>query len=248
MANSEGIMAKEDNPPSAIRHPLSNENESRSPATGHRKPATDHRPPKTEFRFLYAGKINKDTVGPIQRFIAAVEQLNAQGHKIAFKIHSPYPLAEIERLLGANAASRVYAGKLPYDELPAAYRAADGLLLPLDFTEATIRYIRLSMLTKASEYMISGTPIFCFAPKEIAVSEYLLAHDAAIHCGDPKQLETTILEFIEAGEGRKRVAVNAVERAKSHHMMGKVNERLLILIEQSVSEAKSAASNSEIGT
>lgn len=188
------------------------------------------------FKFLYAGKINKDTVGPIRRFIEAVERLKAQGHFIRFGIHSPYPFEEIERLLGSEA-KEVYLGKIPYAELPAAYRAADGLLLPLDFTEATIRYIRLSMLTKASEYMISGTPIFCFAPQQIAVSEYLLEHDAAIHCGDPEALELAILNFIEDKETRKRVAWNAVERAKSHHMMGHVNERLRRLIRQATEES-----------
>jgi glycosyltransferase involved in cell wall biosynthesis len=216
MANSEGIKAKEDNPPSAIRHPLLNEN---------------------AFSFLYAGKINKDTVGPIRQFITAVDQLNAQGHKIAFKIHSPYPLEEIELMLGTIAASRVYAGKLPYHELPAAYRAADGLLLPLDFTEATIRYIRLSMLTKASEYMISGTPIFCFAPKEIAVTEYLLKHDAAIHCGEPNRLQEAIESFIVQREVRRRVAANAARRAQEQHLTEPVGERLRALIESSVEES-----------
>jgi glycosyltransferase involved in cell wall biosynthesis len=181
------------------------------------------------FRFLYAGKINRDTVGPIKLFVSAVERLRSQGHQIRFGIHSPYPFEEIERLLGSSARE-VYLGKILYEELPAAYRKADGLLLPLDFMEATIRYIRLSMLTKASEYMISGTPIFCFAPKEIAVSEYLIEHEAAMCCGTPEQLEASMLRFMEDADARQRVSANAVKRATSHHMMEQVNERLRKLI------------------
>lgn len=181
------------------------------------------------FRFLYAGKINKDTVGPIRQFMETVDRLNKAGHRISFKIHSPYPFDEIKLILG-EGAEKVYGGKLPYVELPAAYRAADGLLLPLDFTEATIRYIRLSMLTKVSEYMISGTPIFCFAPKEVAVTEYLIEYEAGIHCGDPELIEQATLDFIRDEQSRIRVAANAVERARHHHLMGQVNERFRSLL------------------
>jgi glycosyltransferase involved in cell wall biosynthesis len=239
MANGEEIIAKDNDSPSAISHPPSNDLVVPPSAIRHppsNPPTTENKPTETPypisyipssesvFRFLYAGKINKDTVGPIKRFMEAVERLNKAGHRISFKIHSPYPFDEIKLILG-EGAEKVYGGKLPYAELPAAYRAADGLLLPLDFTEATIRYIRLSMLTKVSEYMISGTAIFCFAPKEVAATEYLIEHDAGVHCGDPEQVEQAILDFIRDGESRCRVAANAVERARQHHLMGQVNER-----------------------
>jgi glycosyltransferase involved in cell wall biosynthesis len=123
-------------------------------------------------------------------------------------------------------ADKVYAGKLPYDELPAAFRAADALLLPLDFTAETIEYIRLSLLTKATEFMISGTPIFVFAPREIATAEYLLAHDAAVHCGDPSNLKTAVAAFIDDPASRARVAANAQRRAHEAHMLDSVSERL----------------------
>lgn len=189
------------------------------------------------FSFLYAGKINRDTLDPIRRFMQAVENLRQQGHSISFKIHSPYPFEGIRRLLG-DGAERVYGGKLPYADLPNAYRQADGLLLPLGFTAATIRYIRLSMLTKVSEYMISGTPILCFAPGNIAVSEYLLAHDAAVLCSDPENLESAILAFIENRTLRQRVANNAMNLAESHHMMDRVNEKLARLLSETSAKQK----------
>lgn len=195
-----------------------------------------------DFSFLYAGKINKDTVGPIRRFMEAVQRLREQGHAVRFGIHSPYPFEEIQRLLGENA-EEVYLGRIPYAELPNAFRSADALLLPLDFTEATIKYIRLSMLTKATEYMISGTPIFCFAPDEIAVTEYLLRHEAAYHCNQPGQLEDCILEFIRNGALRCELAANAVQRAREHHLMEAVNERLRGLIAQAVGDGSARRSS-----
>lgn len=234
MANGEEIIAKYNDSPSAISDLSAVASVKEDPPSNDLvvPPSAIRHPPSNAkaFAFLYAGKINKDTVGPIRRFMQAVECLNGQGQRISFKIHSPYPFEEIKRMLG-EGAEKVYGGKLPYADLPAAYRAADGLLLPLDFTEATIRYIRLSMLTKVSEYMISGTPIFCFAPKEVAATEYLIEHDAGVHCGDPEQVEQAILDFIRDGESRCRVAVNAVERARQYHLMGQVNERFRGLLE-----------------
>ena len=185
------------------------------------------------FTFLYAGKVNRDTVEPIIRFMDAVDALVAKGHAVGLQICSPYPFEIIYRLLGERAES-VYYGKVPYAELPATFRNADALLLPLDFSEATIRYIRLSMLTKATEYMISGSPIFIFAPGELAVSEYLMKHDSAFHCGDPTRLEDLILEFMNDSAGRQRIAANAVRCAREDHVIELVGERLRELIVQSI--------------
>jgi glycosyltransferase involved in cell wall biosynthesis len=186
-----------------------------------------------EFTFLYAGKVNRDTVEPIIHFMDAVDVLVAQGHAVRLQICSPYPFERIYRLLGERAKS-VYHGKVPYADLPATFRNADALLLPLDFSEATIRYIRLSMLTKATEYMISGSPIFIFAPAELAVSEYLMKHDSAFHCGDPVGLEAAILEFMNDPAGRVRIAANAVRCASEDHVIELVGERLRKLIVQSI--------------
>jgi len=188
---------------------------------------------KEPFTFLYAGKINRDTVTPLVDFIGAIERLQASGISLRLKIYSPYPFEEIYRLLGERAHA-VYEGKLPYEELPAAFRHADALLLPLDFTETTIRYIRLSMLTKATEYMISGSPIFVYAPGNVAVAEYLSAHNAGYLCDQPKALQTSIEAFIEDATTRASISQNAFNRAKDHHLLEEVNERLRALILQTL--------------
>jgi glycosyltransferase involved in cell wall biosynthesis len=181
------------------------------------------------FNFLYAGTINEDTAGPLKRFIEATDNLSKQGHEVRLGIHSPYPAEQIYHLLGESAKG-VYLGKIPYEALPVAFRKADALLLPMDFSETTIRYMRLSMLTKATEYMISGTPIFVFAPQEIAVTEYLLEHHSAVHCGQPDELEASILSFMEDRSMRDEVSANAVSRAMEHHLMEPVGERLRSLL------------------
>lgn len=243
MADGECIMAKKKHPPSTISHsPLSRSHSplsrSDSPSARSAPPSAIRHSPSTineteprSFSFLYAGKVNRDTAGALRRFAEVLAELRAEGRDVTLHLHSPYPLEEIRLALGP-LADTVYAGKLPYAELPAAFRAADALLLPLDFTPETIEYIRLSLLTKATEFMISGTPIFVFAPKDVATTEYLLAHDAAVHCGDPDRLKEALIAFLDDHATRERVAANALRRAREAHLMEVVNERLRGLLAQ----------------
>lgn len=177
------------------------------------------------FTFLYAGKVNRDTVGPIKQFIETTNTLRGEGFDVRFKLYSPYSKEEVCFKLGQQAEG-VYQGKVSYAELPSIFRGADGLLLPLDFTPETIRYIRLSMLTKVTEFLISGTPIFVFAPPSIAVTEYLLEHSAAIHCGEPSKLRESIIKFVQSVEARRTVSRNAVNLAREFHLAKTVNDRL----------------------
>src|SRR5690606_12170977 len=55
-----------------------------------------------------------------------------------------------------------------YNDLPQKFAQADFLYLPYDFSPSSIKFIKYSMPTKAPEFMVSGTPIIIFAPKETA--------------------------------------------------------------------------------
>jgi glycosyltransferase involved in cell wall biosynthesis len=178
------------------------------------------------FTFVYAGKVNQDTQEPLLLFISACDRLRQAGHPVQIKIYSPYPPAEVQMRLGGEACSGVFMGRVSYTNLPDIFRQADALLLPLDFSDETVRYIRLSMLTKATEYMIAGTPIFLFAPGAIAVSEYLLEHDAAFHADSPERLESDILSFIRDEPGRRRIARNGFKLGIERHMQEQVGRQL----------------------
>lgn len=69
---------------------------------------------------------------------------------------------------------------VPYEELPRIFASADFLLIPYDFSEKSIGYIKYSIPTKASEYMASGTPIVIFAPEETAITKYAIRDNWAL--------------------------------------------------------------------
>ena len=88
----------------------------------------------------------------------------------------------------------------------------DLLLLPLDFNEIGLKFSGLSFPTKASEFMLSGTPILVFAPKETALSKFFQKNN----CGYclTSQTQNDIIEAIKFlifnEEYRKRISENAV--------------------------------------
>jgi len=199
--------------------------ESKRSRYSHERIGRDVRRDETmNFRFVYAGKINQDTKEPILQFVDAITALEREGYCVEFRVYSPYPEQDVIRLLGKRAED-IFMGRVPYRDLPEVFRSADALLLPLGFSERTLRYIRLSMLTKVSEYMISNTPIFLFAPGGIAVSEYLVREDAAFHCSDPDRLQECLRLFLERAKERGRFAENAFRCAYEQHLMANVNAR-----------------------
>jgi glycosyltransferase involved in cell wall biosynthesis len=181
------------------------------------------------FTFVYAGKVNRDTAKPLRDMIDICSNIKLQGHKIALKIYSPYASGRIMTYLG-HQATGIYQGCVDYAELPTIFNNADALLLPLDFSPQTIQYIRLSMLTKATEYMISGSPIFLYAPGDIAVSQYLINNNAAWHCSSPNDLEESIQSFIQDSELRCRIAKRAKKLAEEKHTQPIVTARLKEMI------------------
>jgi glycosyltransferase involved in cell wall biosynthesis len=102
-----------------------------------------------------------------------------------------------------------------HDLIPSLLTKYDLLLLPLDFTKAGFKYAKYSLPTKASEYMISGTPVLVFAPKETAISKFC----ADKECGYclTEQSEDKIVEaldFLISNEDyREKLSSNAVRLA-----------------------------------
>ncbi|MEN7551140.1 hypothetical protein AAG747_24675 [Rapidithrix thailandica] len=177
------------------------------------------------FTFIYAGKVNRDTIQPLQQFIRAIESLKNEGLNIAFSIYSPYDIKVIYEYLGQNA-KKYFKGTVEYEMLPVIFKRSHALLLPLAFNKDTINYIRLSMLTKATEYMISGTPIFLYTPDNVAVSEYLTSHKAAYKHENSLSLSTSIKKFINDYTNAMKFASNAKKRAEQFHSIERVTANL----------------------
>ncbi|MCB0631213.1 MAG: group 1 glycosyl transferase [Saprospiraceae bacterium] len=108
---------------------------------------------------------------------------------------------------------------VPYEELPRVFSGADFLLLPYDFSDQALKFIKYSMPTKAPEFMVSGTPIIIFGPDQTALVNYARAYNWAevVTRNSVEVLADRIKHLVQNESMRRRIALKAVEVAESRH-------------------------------
>jgi glycosyltransferase involved in cell wall biosynthesis len=129
------------------------------------------RPPNDCLRVVYAGKVNSDTSGSLLDVAEVISDMSSHGQRISLRVNTPDTGAPaVTRMAACRGVVVAPAGE--YCRVPSLMKAADVLLLPLDFDERSVRSMRLSMSTKVSEYLASGRPVLTYAPRGSAVAEY----------------------------------------------------------------------------
>ena len=124
-----------------------------------------------DFKILYTGRIGTANTDSIKKIAIAIDRLCSEGFKIYLDIYSPN--IDTDHAKGLKVFKGVNLKNIvPHNNIPALLPQYDLLVLPLDFDKKSVRFARLSMPTKASEFMISGTPILVFAPQQTALAKY----------------------------------------------------------------------------
>ncbi len=164
---------------------------------------------------LYAGRTGLGIDTSLELFAKAItsvnEELNMSMKFILQTPERPYWLKKYKNI--------EHKRFVPYENLPKVFAESDLLLLPYDFSVNAIKFIKLSMPTKAPEYMISGTPILIFAPEITAVAKYANKFNWAktITNNNLSEIKTAILQIITNKELRKYYAENAIKTAEKNH-------------------------------
>jgi len=164
---------------------------------------------------LYAGRIGLGIDTSLELIAKAIEQVNEE-LKISVKLilqtqEKPLCISKYKSVIHNNFVS--------YTDLPKVFSESDFLLLPYDFSQKSIKYIRYSMPTKAPEYMISGSPIIIFAPEVTAIVKYANEHNMAkvISNSDISEIAKGIKQLIENKNLRQQIAQNAKDIAERNH-------------------------------
>lgn len=183
---------------------------------------------------LYAGRIGLGIEKSLQVIASAVKQVNEE-----LRTGLKFVICAQEKPQWLNnypCVEHRYFG--PYREVPELFASADLLILPYDFSKDSIKFIKYSMPTKVTEYMISGAPIIVFAPEETALVQYVRQHACAklVTENSVINLARALKELIQDKTTRESIAGKAKQAAEAFHDGNQVRDDFRKIISSLVSQ------------
>ncbi len=183
------------------------------------------------FTVMYAGRLGRGTSISVLEVARTVSDMALSGLDVRFKVHTNTPHSPLIDQINALPHCSVLP-PCPYAEVPHKLASADLLVLPMDFDAENLRYIRLSMPTKASEYMASGVPILVYAPESTAMAKYAQAYNWAMTVTKQhtEEIRRAILQLYENEALRREIAENGMQVARERHEAEVVREAFRSLL------------------
>jgi len=177
-------------------------------------------------KILYIGRIGTANKRSLQRFATFVSAFNTPKLYVGLDIYTKDSESSCALKIG-NMKGVSVRGAIEHKMIPSLLRSYDLLLLPLDFTEQGLKFSRFSMPTKASEYMMSGTPILVFAPSETAISRFCQKYDCGycVNTTDFRTFTESIDLLAQNDDLRRRLSYNASQVAQQFFDVHAVRKR-----------------------
>jgi glycosyltransferase involved in cell wall biosynthesis len=176
---------------------------------------TDFYLTKKNITILFSGRVGAGITDSLLEVASAIDSIN--NNKFNIKLHVQTTIIDHTFLQLIQRYKCVAINPVAdYDMIPEIFSKADILLLANDFSKTAISFLKFSMPTKASEYMISGTPVLVYAPRESAVSKFFYQNKCG-HCVTIQSLEeiSKAIKFLIENEAyRYELSNNAVNLAK----------------------------------
>jgi hypothetical protein len=176
--------------------------------------------------FSYIGGLHLNRWESLLEIERCIGELNKIGISSKLFIYTP-KVDEMKFLDKFNKKYTLFKGYLSHDKVNHAYNKASILVHIESFQEHVIRYTEYSLSTKIPECMSKGKPILCYAPKFLAVSEYINTTNSGIVVDNYNDLLKESINLAENRELRKELGQNGVLTAKKNHTYAKALEILL---------------------
>jgi glycosyltransferase involved in cell wall biosynthesis len=178
---------------------------------------------KGTFRVVYAGRVGRGTYRSVLDVARAVSSLAKAETDIRFSLHTNTPVSDAPVIEEVRALPHCeVAPPFAHSEASRFLSEADLLVMPLDFEADHYQYIRLSMPTKFSEYMASGTPVLVYSPADSALAAYARSQQCAMVVSEQKQevLQRAIMDLY-AQEGLRQKLGQAGKRMAAERHEGR---------------------------
>jgi len=162
-------------------------------------------------KVLFSGRIGIGVAQSLLDLGEVIENLSNEGIKIKLHIQSTSSDKKVLNEL-KNLKSLVINPVAEYSELPVIFSDADILVIANDFDQGSISYLKYSMPTKASEYMISGTPVLVYSHESTAVSRFFSENKCGCCVSERNldKLKDALISIIENESYRHDIGTRAV--------------------------------------
>jgi len=181
---------------------------------------------KQNVSVLYSGRIGIGISESLLDVAEAITSINQKGGRsVNLYIQTTSLDHDIINSLKGYSCVKVNP-VVEYEQIPRIFSQADILLLANDFDANAVRFLKLSMPTKASEYMISGTPILVYSAEDTAVTSFFKENNCGL-CVMHKnkdELVNAILTLINDTKYRQEIGNNAVRIALERFDATRVRE------------------------
>lgn len=178
---------------------------------------------KSGLQLVYAGRVGVGARRTLANVIHAVRDLSKEG--VRFHIFTQDHREVSDVVNGLAAASMVEVSPAPklVDDLVKTLGAADLLVLPIDFDELSVRFLRYSMPTKIPAYMASGTPCLMIGPNDVFAVQHAKTTGWA-HVLDSGSVEAikTELAALSIDPDRRHGRAAMAKQLASHEFDGAV--------------------------
>lgn len=168
----------------------------------------------------YCGNIS---IGRYKSLIEIGKIIQNKNLQIIFNVYSSeYRKDILDNIKNINSLN--FCGSISYSEVLEVMKNSDILLHVEDFSEKSIDFTRLSFSTKIADCLSSNRCLLCYAPQDIAVSQYLnnegcslvannrteLQRILDIVCDDPSILDNYATRGLRASEKNHNLHKNQV--------------------------------------
>lgn len=183
--------------------------------------------------FLYVGSIFRNAqLDSLVDCAQAIAELNHEGFPTGLRIvTSDDNCARYKHLLKLHPNISVEPSGAGDDDFFQSLADADALLLPVNFDEPSVDFIRYSMPTKVPAYLNSGTPILAYGPDETAQIGYAMDKGWALTVSkrSKERLKDAMKSIVTDSALRKALSKAAQRSAANHdaHMVRNEFQKLL---------------------
>ena len=158
-------------------------------------------------KIVYLGNLG---VGRHYALIEIGNALQEIDNNLVLDVYGNIPNDEVKTALNECKGIR-YCGVVPYKEVVEKIHHSTLLIHAESFDDYSTKDLKFAFSTKIADSISSGTPLFCYMPKDLVCTQFLIKHRCAFVAQNKNELISTLKQALYDVESRKKVVDKCIE-------------------------------------